>query len=56
MNNHQPELDLAVIQLHDIARMVSEKIGNGTLAEEIRKCADCLDVLIKPMKPEDSTK
>lgn len=48
--NNQPELDLAVIQLHDVARIVSEKIGDGTLAEEIRKCADRLDLLIKPMK------
>lgn len=54
--NNQPELDLAVIQLHDIARLVSEKVGKGTLAEEIRKCADHLNVLIKPMKPEDSAK
>ena len=35
----------AVIELHNIARLVETEIGNGTLAENIRKCADQLHVL-----------
>jgi hypothetical protein len=32
----------AVIQLHDIARLVSEEIGAGQLHDDIRNCADRL--------------
>jgi len=32
----------AVIQLHDIARLVEEEIGNGSLSQEIRLVADRL--------------
>jgi hypothetical protein len=32
----------AVIQLHDIARLVSEEIGVGQLHDDIRNCADRL--------------
>ena len=35
----------AVIKLHDIARLVENEIGKGTLAEDLRKCADQLDLL-----------
>ena len=36
-----------VIQLHDIARQVEQEIGNGSLAEDIRKAADKLNELVK---------
>lgn len=35
----------AVIKLHDIARLVEREIGKGTLAADIRRCADQLDLL-----------
>ena len=35
----------AVIQLHDIARLVSEEIGHGQLHDDIRNCADRLHTL-----------
>jgi len=35
----------AVIQLHDIARLVTEEIGPGKLSDDIRNCADRLHEL-----------
>ena len=35
----------AVIQLHDIARLVGEEIGVGQLHDDIRNCADRLHEL-----------
>mgnify|MGYP000300028326 CR=1 FL=1 len=35
----------AVIQLHDIARLVGEEIGPGNLYDDIRNCADRLHVM-----------
>jgi hypothetical protein len=40
-------LDQAIIQLHDIARVIEQEIGNGALSEDIRKCGDRLTQLIK---------
>jgi hypothetical protein len=34
----------AVIQLHDIARLVAEEIGEGNLHDDIRNVADRLHV------------
>ena len=44
------QLDDAVTQLHDIARLIEKEIGKGTLAYDIRTCADKLNVLLRPMK------
>ena len=44
---HNMLLDEAIIQLHDIARVVEEQIGVGALSEDIRNCADRLNTLIK---------
>jgi len=41
------ELEYAVIRLHDIARLIEEKIGIGELSQDIRKCADRLSELSK---------
>ena len=41
------ELEEAVIQLHDVARLVEKQIGIGALSEDIRKCADRLHALLK---------
>jgi hypothetical protein len=32
----------AVVQLHSIARLVEDEVGNGTLCEDIRRIADRL--------------
>ena len=40
-------LDEAVIQLHDIARLIEKQIGQGALSEDIRQCADRLTILTK---------
>ena len=43
-----PDFDLkyAVIQLHDIARLVEKKIGTGELSKDIRELADRLDSIV----------
>jgi len=42
-----------VIKLHDIARVVEQEIGQGRLSEDIRKCADRLSTLVKPLKASE---
>lgn len=37
----------AVMQLHDIARLIENEIGQGQLSEDIRVAADRLNILIK---------
>ena len=44
------QLEQAVINLHDIARLVEQQLGKGALSEDLRKCADQLHLLNKPMK------
>ena len=44
------QLAQAVINLHDIARLVEQQLGKGALSEDLRKCADRLHLLNKPMK------
>jgi hypothetical protein len=43
-------LEELVIELHNIARAVEQSIGQGQLSEDIRKCADRLQSLIKTTK------
>jgi hypothetical protein len=38
----EQRLSDAVIQLHQIARMIEHEIGRGLLSEDIRDCADRL--------------
>jgi hypothetical protein len=38
-------LAAAVIQLHDIARLLETEIGQGKLSEDLRNCADRLHAL-----------
>ena len=40
-------LDEAVIELHNVARLVEKEIGKGLLAQDIRNCADRLHQLVK---------
>jgi hypothetical protein len=37
----------AVIQLHDVARIITEELGLSTLTLDIRECADRLNDLLK---------
>ena len=41
------EIEYAVIRLHDIARLVEEKIGTGQLSKHICDCANLLNDLNK---------
>lgn len=41
----------AVIQLHNIARMIESKIGRGLLSDDVRDCANRLHVITRPIKP-----
>ena len=45
--NDRIDLEEAVIQLHDVARLVEKQIGIGALSEDIRNCADRLHALLK---------
>ena len=44
------EIEYAIIRLHDIARLVEEKIGVGELSKHIRDCADQLNNLNKVLE------
>lgn len=44
------QLNQAVLNLHDIARLVENHIGQGKLSEDIRNCADRLHELLQPIK------
>ena len=41
------QLNQSVIELHDIARLVEQEIGQGQLSMDLRNCADRLAQLIK---------
>lgn len=43
------ELDQSVIDLHNIARRIEELVGNGQLSDDVRKCADRLNQLLRPL-------
>lgn len=49
------DLDQAVIDLHNIARLVESDVGIGQLSIDIRKCADRLTVLLNPIKISENT-
>lgn len=40
-------LDDAVIQIHEIARLVEKEIGRGQLSDDLRDCADRLHRLVR---------
>lgn len=50
------QLKDAIIQLHDIARVVELEIGRGQLSEDIRNCADRLQILLNPLIGKDNAK
>jgi len=41
-------LDQAVIELHDIARIIEQELGIGKLSVECRRLADQLSEIINP--------
>ena len=49
-------LEQAVMQLHEIARLIEQQVGQGLLSEDVRDCADRLHTLTKYdyIKQEDS--
>ena len=47
----------AVIKLHEIARMIESKIGQGLLSDDVRDCANRLHMISRPAKPvQEQTK
>lgn len=40
-------LEQAVMQLHEIARLIEQQVGQGLLSEDVRDCADRLHTLTK---------
>ena len=45
-------LNDAVIQLHNIARLIESEIGRGLLSDDIRDCANRLHTIVRPVKPK----
>jgi hypothetical protein len=45
--DREENFQAAVVQLHNIARMVESTVGRGLLSEDIRDCADRLHKLTK---------
>jgi hypothetical protein len=41
------KLSDSVITLHDIARLIELEVGKGNLSDDIRQCANRLNVLVK---------
>jgi hypothetical protein len=44
---HMNDIEQAIIDLHNIARLVENKIGFGQLSDDIRRCADRLNTVKK---------
>jgi hypothetical protein len=44
------DLKYAVIQLHDIARLVEAKVDHGELSKDIRAIADRLERVLQPVE------
>lgn len=44
------QLNDAVVELHNIARLIEQEIGTGKLSEDVRAAADRLNQLLKPME------
>lgn len=41
------QLQQSVIDMHDIARLIEQQIGQGQLSADLRNCADRLAMLLK---------
>lgn len=49
------DLNQSVIQLHNVARIVEQTLGQGKLSIDIRKCADRLNEALKMGPPKPNT-
>jgi hypothetical protein len=49
------DLEQAVMQLHDIARLIETRVGQGLLSADVRDCADRLHQLNRPLKTREDT-
>ena len=47
--NRSYDLEDAVMQLHNIARLIEREVGFGVLAQDVRKNADDLSDMIQPV-------
>ena len=58
-NYHEVDMDhglnMAVMELHNIARFVETEIGSGKLSEDIRNTADRLHALTKKTYTEKNS-
>ena len=52
----QTNLEDTVIQLHNCARAIEQKLGQGQLAKDVRHCADRLSSLLKAEIPAAQAK
>jgi hypothetical protein len=43
------EIEDAIMQLHNIARLIECEVGFGTLAQDVRRCAYQLHILTSPL-------
>ena len=50
--NEKLQLHDAVVQLHDVARLIEQQLGTGQLSIDVRDAADRLNTLINPIKME----
>jgi hypothetical protein len=49
MTTEYAQLEQHVIDLHMIAHQVEQDLGSGLLSADIRRCADRLHALLKPV-------
>lgn len=49
MQDETKDFSQSVIDLHNIARKIEQEIGCGQLSNDLRKLADTLSDLIKPV-------
>ena len=47
--NTNYDLEDAIVQLHNIARLIEREIGFGQLPKDVRRCADSLHTLTSPL-------
>lgn len=47
------ELPQAVIQLHEVRRLIEKELGTCKLSNEIERCADSLSTIVNEMNKHD---
>jgi hypothetical protein len=51
--NADSKLSQAVIDLHNIARLIETSVGTGQLSMDIRDCADRLHNITQPLSAQE---